>query len=168
MRAPRKVTKIDIDDVDLPQILVEKFGRINQSLNILDIIYLGIDIPRLDIPTVDMMAPKDIKSTDIPDIDIPSAEIPVPADIQGEDLDLPSIPGLDFVSKRVEKIKKSVIDIFETAMAPLYDGVAYLIGQVSNVLASAVQFFKNYLTWTAVKSRVKWLLSLAGNRVQLL
>jgi phage-related protein len=168
MRAPREVSKIDIDDVDLPNIPVEKFGRIKESLNIPDITYKGIDIPPLDIPTVDINAPKDIKKIDIPDIEIPSASIPIPADIKEEDLDLPAIPGFGFVSEKVKKIKESVIDIFETAMAPLYDGVAYLIGLVSNVIASTVHFFKNYLTWTAIRSRVEWLTEQAGNGVRLL
>ena len=168
IKKPNKVNNIDINDVDLPAIPAEKFGRIKESVNIPSVKFEGIDIPALDIPTVNIEAPKDIGKIDIPDIDIPDAEIPIPADIKEEDLDIPPIPGFGFVSEKVARIKEAIKEIFETAMAPLYEGVAYLITLISSVISSSVHFFKNYLSWTAVKNRVKWLTSIAGNGVQML
>lgn len=169
IREPREVKNIDIDEVDLPQIPAEKFGRIKESLNIPPIPFDDIDIPSLDIPTVDIKAPKDIKEIDIPDISIPSVEIPVPRDVEEEDFKLPSIDfGFGFITDKVEKVKESIREIFETAMAPLYDGVATLIALVGSIISSAKHFFYNYLTWTAIKSRVSQLMGLAGEGLTLL
>ena len=168
IKAPREVTTIDIDEVDLPQIPVEQFGRIKESLNIPDIPFDDIDIPSLDIPTVNIKAPKDIKEIDIPDVTIPSVAIPIPRDVKEEDFELPSIPGFGFITDKVEKVKESIREIFETAMAPLYDGVATLIALVGSIISSAKHFFYNYLTWTAIKSRVSQLMGLAGEGFTLL
>lgn len=166
--APSEVTKIDIDPVDIPNIEAEKFGRIKESLDIPDIPWKDIDIPSLDIPTVAVKAPKDIEKIDIPDITIPSVEIPIPRDVKEEDFVLPPIPGFGFISDKVEKIKESVREIFETAMAPLYEGVATLIALVGSIISAAKTFFYNYLTWTAIKSRVSQLIGLVGQGVTLL
>lgn len=168
IKAPKELSKIDIDPIDLPSIPVEKFGRIKESLNIPDIPWKDINIPSLDIPTVDIKAPKDINDIDIPDITIPSVEIPIPRDLKEEDFELPSIPGFGFITDKVEKIKESVREIFETAMAPLYDGVATLIALVGSIISAAKSFFYNYLTWTAIKSRVSQLIGLVGEGVTLL
>ena len=168
IRAPGEVKKIDIDEVKLPTIPVEKFGRIKEGLKIPDIPFDKIDIPALDIPTVDIKAPADMKEIDIPDINIPGVAIPIPRDVSEEDLELPPIPGFGFITDRVEKVKESIRDIFETAMAPLYDGLATLIALVGSIISSARHFFYNYLTWTAIKSRVTQLMGLAGEGVTLL
>ncbi|CAN0585201.1 unnamed protein product [Ectocarpus sp. 12 AP-2014] len=168
IRAPGEVKKIDIDEVELPTIPVEKFGRIKEGLTIPDIPFDKIDIPALDIPTVNIKAPADIKEIDIPDINIPGVAIPIPRDVREKDLELPPIPGFGFITDRVEKVKESIREIFETAMAPLYDGLATLIALVGSIISSARHFFYNYLTWTAIKSRVIQLMGLAGEGVTLL
>ncbi|AAK14460.1 unnamed protein product [Ectocarpus sp. 4 AP-2014] len=168
IKTPGKVRDINIDGVELPTIPVEKFGRIKEGLNIPNIPFKNIDIPALDIPTVNIKAPADIKEIDIPDINIPSVAIPIPRDVREEDFDLPSIPGFGFITDKVEKVKESIREIFETAMAPLYDGLATLIALVGSIISSAKHFFYNYLTWTAIKSRVTQLMGLAGEGVSLL
>lgn len=153
---------------NIPDIKKTKFGRIDANLDIPDVEFDGIKIDDIDIPPVNIKAPKDIKKIDIPDIDIPHVEIPIPADIKEEDLDFPTIPGMGFVSDKVSQIKESIKNIFETAMAPLYDGVAVLISLVASIISSAATFFENYLTWTAIKKRVSGILKFAGKGVTML
>ncbi|CAM9220992.1 unnamed protein product, partial [Ectocarpus sp. 12 AP-2014] len=155
-------------EADIPDIKKQKFGRIKANLNIPDVKFDGIKIDDIDIPPVNIKAPKDIGEIDIPDIDIPHVEIPIPADIKEEDLDFPTIPGIGFVSEKVSQTKESIKSIFETAMAPLYDGVAVLISLVSMIISSAVTFFENYLTWTAIKKRVSSILKFAGQGATML
>ena len=165
-KAPRNQKQLF--KADIPDIKKKKFGKIRATLNIPKVEFDGIKIDDIDIPEVNIKAPKDINKIDIPDIDIPHVEIPIPADIKEEDLDFPTIPGIGFVSDKVSQIKESVRSIFETAMAPLYDGVAVLISLVASIISSAATFFENYLTWTAIKKRVSAILKFAGKGVIML
>lgn len=159
----------DLFKADIPDIPIREFGRINAKLDIQDFPFDGIKTGDLDIPTVDVKAPKDIKNIDIPDIDIPSVEIPIPADIEEDDLDFPLIPGIDFIGDKVSMMKESIKNIFEKAMEPLlYEGVAVLVSLVASVISSSVTFSENYLSWTAVKKRVESLLKFAGKGLTLL
>lgn len=149
---------------DIPDVPITEFGRVDANLDIPNVEFDGIKIDDIDIPTVDIKAPKDINNIDIPELDIPDVAITEPADLKEEDLDInfPSIPGFDFISEKVEKIREAVKNIFEKAMEPLYEGVAVLVSLVASVISSSVTFFENYLSWTAIKKRVEVLLKFAG------
>jgi len=168
IRAPGQIKFKSMKGVTLPTIPAKKFGRIDEGFKIPDIPFDKIDIPPLDIPPVNIKAPANIEEIDIPDIKIPGVAIPVPRDVKEEDFELPPIPGFGFISDRVEKVKESIREIFETAMAPLYDGLATLIALVGSIISSAKHFFYEYLTWTAIKSRVTQLMGLVGEGVTLL
>lgn len=105
IRVPGEVKTIDIDEVEIPTISVEEFGRIKENLNIPDIPFDNINIPSLGIPTVNIKAPADLKEIDIPDNNIPSVAIPTPRDVSIEHFELPSVPGFGFITGRVEKVK---------------------------------------------------------------
>lgn len=165
---PETIKSFKGGKLDNPDIPKEKFPRIKTSLDIPDVRFDGIEIKDIDIPTVNIRAPKDIAKIDSPDIDIPGVEIPIPRDLDPDDIDFPTIPGFGFISDKVADIKASIRSIFETAMAPLYDGVATLIALVGNIISSAVHFFENYLSWTAIKQRVSQLITLGGNGISLL
>ncbi len=150
--------------VKIKDLEVKEFGKIDADVDIPDVPWDGIKIDDIDIPTLNIEAPKDIEKIDIPPLDIPDVQITEPDDIEEEDLDInfPSIPGLGFVSDKIARIKEDIKNIFEKAMEPLYEGVAVLVSLVASVISSSVTFFENYLSWTAVKKRVEAILQFAG------
>ncbi len=157
-------------ELDVPEIPDLEFGQIDASLDIPDVTFNDIDIPDLDIPTVDIEAPKDIKHIDIPDVDINVGDedgnvIPVPDDLVADDFNFPSIPGFGFVSDKIAEIKESIKNIFETAMAPLYDGVATLVSLVGTIISAVKEFVHEYLTFTAIKARLAALIGLAKDKI---
>lgn len=148
----------------IPDIEAKEFGKIDADVDIPNIPFNGIKIDDIDIPTVDIKAPKDIEKIDIPDLDIPDVAIKEPDDLTEEDLDIdfPSIPGFGFISDKITRIREEIKNIFKKAMEPLYEGVAVLVSLVASVISSSVTFFENYLSWIAVKKRVEAILQFAG------
>ncbi len=159
-KAPSQLFKADIPDIP-----IQTFARIDKKLSIPGVPWDGIKIDDVNIPEVDIKAPKDIPEIDIREVTIPRAEIPIPADVKEEDLEFPDIPGIGFIGDKISQIKASIKSIFEKAMEPMYEGVAVLIALVGGVISSAVHFFENYLTWTAIKSRVSRLVKIAGSGI---
>lgn len=146
------------------------FGQIEGRLDIPDVNFDDIVIPDLEIEDVDIQAPDDIEDIDIPDLDIKLGDeignvIPVPADLVAEDFDFPTIPGFGFVNDKIAEIKASIKDIFETAMAPVYDAIATLIALVGTIISSVKVFYQEYLTFTAVKARLTALIGLAKEKI---
>lgn len=165
---------IDINKVNIEDVASKNFKRVNAKLDIPSLNIPTVRIPRvtppvldikdLDIPTVNIKAPADIPKLDIPHIEIPELEIPMIPDIN-PDFGFPSIPGFGFLGEKITMVKDSVRNIFETAMAPLYDGIAFLTGLVSLVISAIVNFYNDYLTVTAIKYRIGQLVTLAGKGV---
>ena len=165
-----EIDDLDGFELDIPDIPDLEFGQIDTRLNIPDVTFDDIDIPDLDIPNVEIEAPDDIEDIDIPDLDIKLGDedgnvIPVPDDLVAEDFNFPTIPGFGFVSDKIAEIKNDIKGIFETAMSPLYDGVATLVALVGAIIAAAKEFFQEYLTFTAVKARLEALVGLAKGHI---
>lgn len=165
-----EVDSLDGFELDVPDIPDLEFGQIDTRLNIPDVTFDDIVIPDLEIPQVDVQAPDDIEDIDIPDLDINIGDedgnvIPVPADLVAEDFNFPTIPGFGFVSDKIAEIKESIKNIFETAMSPLYDGVATLVALVGAIIAAAKEFFHEYLTFTAIKARLAALAGLVKDKI---
>ena len=169
------VPTLDINRVDMRSVPSKKFNRVNASLNIPDVNIptvniptipsVDINIPDIDIPNVDIDAPPDIKDIDIPHVTIPVVEIPSIPDINPEVISIPAIPGFGFVSEKVAEIKESIINLFESAMVPLYDGVATLIALVTTLVSATVNFFRDQLSWSNIKEKFSQLTGLASDGI---
>lgn len=120
-----------------------------------------IDIATLDIPDIDKPDFITIGKPDIPDIDINAPVVKEPEDLDEDALNLPSIPGFGFVSSKIASLKLSITNIFETAMAPLYDAVAIVISVVTSLTSSMASFYNEYFSIEGIKL----LLSKAGGFV---
>ena len=109
----------------------------------------GLNIPNLNIP--------DIQDLDFPEIDfsidIPTVNIPAPPDINPDNIRFPEIPGMGFISEKIESIKTSVANIFEQAMSPLYTGIASITLLLGNVVSAVKSFYDKYLSWDSIKKR---------------
>ena len=157
-------------DFGLKDLAEPDFGQIEGRLDIPDVTFDDIVIPDLKIEDVDIKAPDDIENIDIPDLNIDFGDldgnvIPVPADLVAEDFDFPTIPGFEFVSDKIAEIKESIKNIFESAMAPLYEGVATLIALVGAIIAAVKEFWHEYLTVTAIKARLVALAGLVKDKI---
>lgn len=152
-------------DIEIPDIPQAQFGQIDFDLDIPDVTFNNISIPDLDIPEVSINEPGDIAEVVIPEVDIPSVEIPVPADIEEDDLDFPNIPGFDFVSDKIQELRESITNIYENAMAPVYDGIASIIAFIGTLISSVKEFWREYMTWTKLKERAASLFLLVKDKV---
>lgn len=126
--------------------------------------YSDIDIKDLDIPTIgDVDFPSIDFAIDIPEVDLP--DIP---DLKVEHLQLPSIPGFDFISEKVENIMISMQNIFDNAMDPLYTAIATVTLLIGNVRASVVTFYETYLSWDSIKLRASNIRNQVENGIETL
>lgn len=124
----------------------------------------GVDIPDLEIP--------DIKDLDFPDIDfsidIPTVNIPAPPDINPDNIVFPEIPGMGFISDKIESVKTSIANIFERAMDPLYTAVAGITLLLGNVVSSVNVFYDKFLSWESIKERSVLIVKQAKNGLEAL
>ena len=126
--------------------------------------YSSIDVPNLDIPEInDVDFPTIDFAIDIPEVDLPS--IP---DLNVDDLQLPSIPGFDFISEKVASIMTSLQNIFDNAMDPLYTAIATVTVLIGNIRASVVTFYETYLSWSSIKIRAANIRSQVTNGIETL
>ena len=165
-----KIDDLDGFELDIPDIPDLEFGQIDAKLDIPDVNFDDISIPDLEIDDVEIETPDDISDIDIPDlvIDIGDEDgnvITVPDDLVAEDFNFPTIPGFGFVSDKIAEIRQDIKDIFESAMKPLYDGIATLIALVGTIISSCKEFYFEYLTFTAVKARLEALVGLAKGKI---
>lgn len=114
----------------------------------------SLKIPTLNINDIKKPNFPDVKSPNIPGINLKAPRIKEPDDIDSDDLNMPSIPGFGFVSAKIASLKESIVNIFETAMAPLYDAVAILSSSITTVVASVSTFINEYLTFDSIKKRI--------------
>ena len=126
--------------------------------------YGGLNIPELDIPDVGDVNFPDVEfSVDIPEVDLP--DIP---DINPDNISFPTIPGMGFISDKIENIKKTVRDIFETAMDPIYTAVASIALLAGNVKSAVLKFYDEFLSWESIKKRAGNILRQAKNGIEAL
>lgn len=121
----------------------------------------GVDIPDLNIP--------DIRDVNFPDvdfsIDIPTVNIPPPPDINPDSIKFPEIPGMGFISDKIESVKTAITNIFEKAMDPLYTAIASITLLLGNVVSAVRTFYDNYLSWESIKKRSVLIMKQAKNGV---
>lgn len=124
----------------------------------------NVDIPNLNIPDVGNVNFPDVEfSVDIPEVDLP--DIP---DINPDNISFPTIPGMGFISDKIENIKITVRNIFETAMDPIYTAVASVALLAGNVKSAVLKFYDEFLSWESIKKRAGNILRQAKNGMEAL
>lgn len=165
-----EVEKLSAYEVEIDDISELEFDQIDKRLEIEDVTFDDIVIEDLNIEDVNIEAPEDIEDIDIPDLVIDIGDelgnvIPVPDDLVAEDFNFPDIPGFGFVSDKIQEIKAGIKDIFEKAMAPVYDAVATMIALVGAIISATKEFYFEYLTFTAIKARLAVLAGLVKDKI---
>lgn len=125
----------------------------------------NFNVPDLDI-IKDVSKPTfgEVNSPDIPTINIQAPTVNEPDDIDAEKLIL-SIPGFGFVGGKVADLKRSIKDIFERTMNPLYTAVKTIVALIASVASSISTFLKTYVNFSGLKQGIGIILSVVKDQL---